>query len=120
MLDAADVLLGLAHLPGDLQIGFEEAGLYARSQDGREPGDSASEFVQNGNHLGGMAEPVAGDRAPDFFHTHDAFTRGFPPFAILSSASMINPGWLPWGSTPSISFRTSWIGPWGAGSSRSN
>ena len=58
-LRAADVLLGRADLPGQLETSFEKPGRDGSAQDRGEVRNLAGQLVENRYDLSGMAEAMA-------------------------------------------------------------
>ena len=86
-LHATDILPDRAQLPGKAQAALKEPRGHLRAQQGRESGDAATQFVQDGHHLRGVAESMAGDGAPNAFHRDMLLPQTADAIAILGAMS---------------------------------
>ena len=68
MLDAPDVLLNGLELPRDGEAVSKKCGRHRASKNRFEIRNEPSEFIENGNHLSGVAIAVAGDCRPNDRH----------------------------------------------------
>src|SRR5262245_19725709 len=69
MLNAYAVVWCVLQSPGDLYPVLKERGRNRGSQDCSEMRNTASEFIEDWNDLSGMSEAMAGNCAPDRWHT---------------------------------------------------